>query len=309
MTNSSKTNLKSPVLLLVTAIIWGFAFVAQSVSMDYIGCFTFNCVRNLIGGLVLLPCIYFLNRFDVNRKRTLEGQTEEQKKKGRKTLILGGICCGIFLCLGSNMQQIGIQYTTVGKAGFITALYIVLVPVLGLFLGKKCGAKIWVSVLIALAGFYLLSFTAGTGLEKGDVYLLVSAFLFSGHIIVIDYFASEADGVKMSCIQFFVCGLLSGIVMLFTETPSMQSLFDAKIPILYAGVLSCGVAYTLQIVGQKDFNPTLASLILSLESVFSVIAGWLILRQELSGRELAGCLFIFCAVILAQIPARAKHRG
>lgn len=293
-------------MLLITAAIWGFAFVAQSVSMDYIGCFTFNCARNLIGGLTLIPCIFLLDR--INGREQTQGQKKEaEKKQERKTLILGGSCCGVFLCLASNLQQMGIQYTTVGKAGFITALYIVIVPILGLFFKKKCGVQIWVSVLVAMAGFYLLSVREGFRLERADTYLLISALLFSFHILVIDYFSPKADCVKMSCIQFFVCGLLSGIAMLFTEQPTLTSLLDAKAPVLYAGILSCGVAYTLQIAGQKDFNPTVASLILSLEAVFSVLAGRMLLDQVLSERELAGCLLIFCAVISAQIPVR--HRG
>ncbi len=212
------------------------------------------------------------------------------------------------LFLASNSQQIGIQYTTVGKAGFITALYIVIVPIMGIFLKKKCSILVWFSVLIALGGFYLLSVKEGFCLEAADLYLLASAFLFSVHILVIDYFSPKVDGVKMSCIQFFVCGILSGVVMLFTEQFHMSDILAAWKPILYAGVLSCGVAYTLQIVGQKDFNPTIASLILSLESVFSVIAGWLVLGQTLSGRELMGCVLIFCGIIMAQIPVKEKKR-
>ena len=296
--NMNKINWKNPVLLLITAIIWGVAFVAQSVGMDYIGPFTFNCVRNIIGGVVLIPCIWFLNKW----KGKESPAEKKEKNEDRKTLLIGGTCCGIALCLASNMQQIGIQYTTVGKAGFITALYIIIVPIMGIFLKKKCGIQVWISVVIALAGFYLLSVKDGFRLEAADAYLLCSAVLFSIHILVIDYFSPKTDGVKMSCIQFFVCGILSGVVMLFTETPTLENIFAAWLPILYAGVLSCGVAYTLQIVGQKDFNPTIASLILSLESVFSALAGWVILKQALTGREMLGCVLIFCAIILAQIP-------
>ncbi len=298
----SKINWKNPLMLLTTAIIWGVAFVAQSVGMEYIGPFTFNFVRNMIGGFVLIPCIWFLNKW-----KAKEGVVENvEQKQDKKTLLLGGICCGIALCLASNMQQIGIQYTTVGKAGFITALYIIIVPIMGIFLKKKCGIQIWISVVIALAGFYLLSVKEGFKLEAADTYLLCSAVLFSIHILVIDYFSPKVDGVKMSCIQFFVCSILSGIMMLFTETPTIHDIFAAWMPILYAGVLSCGVAYTLQIVGQKDFNPTIASLILSLESVFSALAGWLILHQALSKREVVGCVLIFCAILLAQIPWKKK---
>lgn len=295
-----KVSWKNVSMLLMTAIIWGVAFVAQSVGMEYIGPFTFNFVRNIIGGFVLIPCIWFLNKW--KEKEVIEENTEQ--KQDKKTLVIGGICCGTALCLASNLQQIGIQYTTVGKAGFITALYIVIVPVMGIFLKKKCGIQIWISVLIALAGFYLLSVKDGFKLEAADTYLLCSAVLFSVHILIIDYFSPKVDGVKMSCIQFFVCGILSGIMMLLTEAPSIENIMAAWLPVLYAGVLSCGVAYTLQIVGQKDFNPTIASLILSLESVFSALAGWVLLAQALSERELTGCVLIFCAIILAQIPIR-----
>lgn len=295
-------NLKNPLLLLLTAAIWGSAFVAQSVGMDYVGCFTFSCVRNLIGCLVLLPYIWLTGR----KKEAQKAVLPEEKKQENKILAIGGICCGICLCIASNLQQYGIQYTSVGKAGFLTALYIVLVPVLGIFLKKKCGLQVWISVAVAVVGFYLLSVKEGFRLEMGDIYLVLSALMFSVHILVIDYFSPKVDGVKLSCIQFFICGILSGIVMFLTEQPSLGSLWEARIPVLYAGVLSSGVAYTLQIVGQKDFNPTIASLILSLESVFSALAGWLILRQTLTGRELAGCFLIFCAVILAQLPGKKK---
>lgn len=299
-----KTKWKNTVLLLLTAVIWGSAFVAQSVGMDYVGCFTFNCVRNLIGGLVLLPCIYLLGR--IENKETAHGDNAARGQAGkgydRKTLLTGGVCCGVLLCVASNLQQLGIQSASVGKAGFLTALYIVIVPILGMLFGKKCGLQVWIGVVVALAGFYLLSVKEGFRLEAADMYLLGGAFLFSVHILTIDHFSPKVDGVKMSCIQFFVCGILSGIVMLFTEQPTVEAIFAARLPILYAGVLSCGVAYTLQIVGQRNFNPTIASLLLSLESVFSVLAGWFVLRQKLSARELFGCFLIFCAVILAQLP-------
>ncbi|MDD7178212.1 MAG: DMT family transporter, partial [Lachnospiraceae bacterium] len=224
----------------------------------------------------------------------------------RKTLLAGGVSCGVILCLASNAQQIGIQYTSVGKAGFITALYIVIVPILGIFLKRRCGWKVWVSVLIALIGFYLLCMVGGFSLERGDVWLLMCAVLFSFHILIIDHFSPMVDGVKMSCIQFFTSGLLSGIAMLVTENPDIANILAAWVPILYAGVLSSGVAYTLQIVGQKNYNPTVATLLLSLESVFSVLTGWVVLHQKLSVRELCGCVLIFIAVILAQLPEREK---
>lgn len=304
----TKINWKNPLLLLITAAVWGFAFVAQSVGMEYVGCFTFNCLRNLLGGLVLIPYIFLADRINGARRQAI--QTDEERARtdtgSRRTLIRGGICCGVFLCLATNLQQMGIARTTVGKAGFITTLYIVIVPVLGLFFKRRCGLQVWISVMIAVAGFYLLSMKGEFRLERADIYLLLSALLFSFHILIIDYFSPRVDGVKMSCIQFFVCGILSGTVMLFAEKPVWQNIWDARLPLLYAGVLSCGVAYTLQIVGQRDFHPTVASLILSLESAFSLLAGWLILDQVLSRRELIGCALIFCAVILAQLPSPGK---
>ncbi len=288
---------KNVVMLFMAAVIWGVAFVAQSEGMNYIGPFTFNAVRNMIGGFVLIPCIFFLNRW-----KEKEGIVEKkEKKEDKKTLLIGGICCGIVLCLASNMQQIGIQYTTVGKAGFITALYIVIVPLIGIFFRRTCRIQVWGGIAIALVGFYLLSVKDGFRLEAADTWLLCSAVLFSIHILVIDYFSPKADGVKLSCIQFFICGILSGLVMVFRETPDIKDILAAWLPILYAGVLSCGVAYTLQIVGQKGFHPTAASLILSLESVFSALAGWIILRQALTGREILGCILIFGAIVLTTI--------
>lgn len=291
-------------MLLLTATIWGVAFVAQSVGMDYIGPFTFNAVRNAIGGLVLLPCIALLRRTG-DGKGGIPQDERKAVSENRKNLLLGGICCGVMLFVASNLQQIGIQYTTVGKAGFITAMYIVLVPILSIFLGKKAGIKIWAAVVLSVAGLYILCMTGGRfSLQKGDLLVLLSAFAFSVHILVIDHFAPLADGVKMSCIQFFVCALLSAVCMWLFEEPDMGAILQAWIPVLYAGVLSCGVAYTLQIVGQRGMNPTVASLILSLESVISLIAGWVILGQALSAREISGCVLMFAAIILAQLPER-----
>lgn len=295
-----KTNWKNPAMLILAAFIWGSAFVAQSVGMDYVEPLTFNFVRNIVGGLVLIPCICLLGRLKS------PGEREEAARMDKKTLLTGGVSCGVILCLASNMQQIGIQYTSVGKAGFITALYIVIVPILGIFFKRHCGVRVWVSVVIALVGFYLLCMVGGFSLERGDVYLLICAVLFSFHILTIDHFSPMVDGVKMSCIQFFTCGILSGIAMLVAETPSISSILAVWAPILYAGVLSSGVAYTLQIVGQKNYNPTIATLLLSLESVFSVLTGWVILHQTLSVRELFGCVLIFIAVVLAQLPEREK---
>lgn len=288
-----KEQLKSSLLLLLTAFIWGIAFVAQSVGGDAVGGFTFQGVRNLIGALVLLPVI---------------AVTERGKKKvqeDRKTLLLGGICCGILLCIAGNLQQIGIADTTVGKAGFITAMYILIVPVLGIFLKKKAGFKVWIGVLLGAVGLYLLCMNGESfSMGKGDVLVLACSFVFSLHILVIDHFSPRVNGVKLSCIQFFVCGVISMILAFIFEKPSVQGILAGWLPIFYAGALSCGVGYTLQIIGQKNMDAAVASLILSLESVFSVLAGWVILHQTLTGRELLGCLFMFAAIILAQLPQK-----
>jgi drug/metabolite transporter (DMT)-like permease len=291
--------LKNAIILFITALIWGVAFVAQSVGMDYVQPFTFNAVRSLIGGIVLIPCIFVLKRF--------QASDTEEKQEDKKTLWIGGICCGVALCIASNLQQIGIQYTSVGKAGFITALYIILVPILSIFLKKKAGIKVWTSVFIAVVGLYLLCMTEELRLSQGDFLILLCALAFSIHILIIDYFSPKVDGVKMSCIQFLICGLISLICMFVTEQPQLSSILAAWQPILYAGILSCGVAYTLQIIGQKGMNPTISSLILSLESVISVLAGWLILNQQLSRREFIGCVLMFLAIILAQLPDKSRN--
>lgn len=288
--------IQSSLILFLTASIWGIAFVAQSVGMDYVGPFTFNSVRSIIGGIMLIPCIFLLNKISKKEKNL--------KKDEKKILLLGGICCGILLFAASNFQQIGIKYTTVGKAGFITACYIILVPILGIFLGKKTGKAIWLSVALAVIGLYLLCMSGSLSINKGDFFVLCCAFLFAVHILVVDYFAPKTDGVKLSCIQFLVCGIISAVPMFLFENPTLTALLQAWKPLLYAGVMSCGVGYTLQIIGQKNMNPTIASLILSLESCISVLAGWVILHQKLSLREILGCIIMFSAILIAQIPEK-----
>lgn len=287
--------------LLLTAFIWGVAFVAQSVGMDYIGPFTFNCIRSIIGGLVLIPLVFFLHKTDKKK------QNKEEIKDYKKNTLIGGICCGVFLCAASCFQQFGLMETTVGKAGFITALYIIIVPILGFFAGKKIAPIIWGSSVIAVIGFYMLSISGQVSISRGDILVLICAVLFSFHILVIDYFSPRGDGVTISCIQFLTCGIICGILMFVFENPQIGDILAAYIPLLYAGVMSCGVAYTLQIVGQKNMDPTVASLILSLESVFSALAGWIILGQSLSTRELIGCALVFAAVLLAQMPQKKKE--
>ena len=290
-----KKQLGNSLLLLLTATIWGSAFVAQSVGMEHVGPFTFTFSRSIIGGIVLLPCILLLGKW----------------KRGFATKVewIGGICCGIALCVASNFQQVGIQFTTVGKAGFITALYVVLVPIFGLSLKKRVPILIWGCVGLSVVGLYLLCMPTGAfTLALGDLLVLICAVLFTVHILVIDHFSPKGDGVVISCIQFFTCGILSGIPMLFFENPSVGSMLDAKWSILYAGVLSSGVAYTLQVVAQKNVNPTVASLIMCLESVVAVLAGWIVLGQDMSSREILGCVLMFVAIVLAQLPVPEKTK-
>lgn len=295
-----KQQIKSSLILLLTATIWGVAFVAQSVGMEYIGPFTFNAIRCVLGGMVLIPVILVL-------KKKKETGAENQEKEDRKTLWMGGIACGVILCIASNLQQFGIMEASVGKSGFFTALYIVMIPVIGIFIGKRPGIKLWFCVALAVVGMYLLCMKDGSfTIERADIMLLLCALAFSFHILVVDYFSPKVDGVKMSCIQFFVCGVLSAVGMLFTETPDISNIQAAWLPLLYAGLLSCGVGYTLQIVGQKGINPVIASLIMSLESVISALAGWVILGQVLSPKEILGCVLMFAAIIITQIPIGNK---
>lgn len=284
---------KNACMLLLTAFIWGTAFVAQSVGMDHLGPFTFNGVRCLIGAIALLPCIWFFQR----------GKAKvEIDKQQKKDLVKAGGACGVLLFAASSLQQIGIVSTTVGKAGFITAFYIVLVPLSGVFLHKKIGWKVWVAVVMSLVGLYFLCITEAFSISKGDIYIFLCALIFSFHIMIVDHYSPKVDGVKMSCIQFFVAGVLSIPFMFILETPKMNNLLISWFPLIYAGVFSCGIAYTLQILGQKNVNPAIASLILSLESCFSVLAGWIILGEKLSVREKVGCILMFVAIILAQLP-------
>ncbi len=290
-----KTQIKNSLLLLLTATIWGSAFVAQSIGMEFVEPFTFTFVRSIIGGMVLIPVIIVMGKW----------------KKGFATKVewIGGICCGIMLCAASNFQQFGIVHTTVAKAGFITALYVILVPILGVFMKKHVPILIWVCVSFSVVGLYLLCMPkGGFTLAIGDLLVLICALLFSFHILVIDHFSPQGDGVVISCIQFWTCGILSGIAMLFVENPMLGNIMNAKWSLLYAGVLSSGVAYTIQVVTQKNINPTVASLIMCMESVVAVIAGWLVLEQGLSSREICGCALMFIAIVLAQMPIPEKER-
>lgn len=309
-------------MLVLTAMVWGGSFVAQKSGMELIGPFAFNGIRTIIGGIVLIPLIMVLDRMKSKKQASAPAVkadaadsvlSEADKKNEQKLLITGSICCGLALLVAGMLQQIGMMYTTAGKAGFITALYVVLVPIFGRILGKKIRPLIWLCVLASAFGLYLLCMPASGGfghINKGDLIVLACALCFAVHILLIDYFSPKVDGVRLSCIQFFIAGILCVILMfpldpvLGYDIPSLSQLLDAWIPIVYAGALSCGAGYTMQIVAQADTDPAVASMILCLESVFAVIAGMLILGESLSLREAAGCIIMFAAILAAQLPAR-----
>lgn len=292
---------KNFILLFITAVIWGVAFVAQSAGMDYVGPYTFNAVRCLLGGIVLIPCVFFLTQ-SAKKEQKKDGTASKMPVMDRpKDLLIGGLICGFMMFVSTTLQQVGIAYTTVAKAGFITALYIIIVPILGIFLKRKAGLKIWISVVIALVGLYLLCMKGSLSLSKGDFLILICSICFAIHIMVVDHFTEKVSGTKLSCIQFLFAGALSSVLMFLFEEPHWADIGAAWLPICYAGILSCGVAYTFQIIGQRGTDPTIASLILSLESVVSVLAGWILLGETLSPREILGCVLMFGAIILAQI--------
>lgn len=279
------------------------AFVSQSKGMDYMGPFTFNGVRALIGAFSLL--VYLCITRSMARSRgTL-------KAIDWKVAIPGGICCGLALTVASTLQQFGIQYTSVGKAGFITTLYIIFVPIAGIFFKRKVHAVVWIAAFMAAVGMYFLCMTEEMSVNGGDVLVFLCALAFTAHIMIVDHYSPQTDGVVLSCIQFTICGIVCCIGALLTEAPALSQLKDGLGALLYAGVLSCGVAYTLQIVGQKGVNPTVAALIMSLESVVATIAGYVAYRigflttdQTLTARQMAGCIIVFSAVVLVQLPAK-----
>ncbi len=294
-------------MLFFTALIWGVAFVAQSDGMNYVGPFTYNATRMLIGGCALMPVCAV---FGAGRRKRTEAETEKANAKEAaplKTTFIGGICCGVVLFVAGSLQQFGVKYTTVGKAGFITALYIIIVPLIQFVLYRRSSLKLWLCSACAIAGFYLLCINGDSGVSAGDLLVLACALFFAVHIMVIDRFNSKnANGLIMSCIQFFTAGIVSFVCMFIFEKPVFEDILAAWLPILYGGVMSSGVAYTMQILGQRYTEPTTATLIMSLESVFSALAGWVLLGQVLSIKELSGCALVFAAVVAAQIDIPSK---
>lgn len=295
-------------MLLLAAVIWGFAFVAQSDGMNYVGALTFNGVRYLIGAAVLLPFAILESKKACN-KETGSGKEKTKGKIFTKKILLAGLGCGLILFTASQLQQYGILFTdSVGKAGFITALYIVLVPVANMIFGRKTKVIVWISVFIAAIGLYLLCVKENLTVNPADFLLIGCAVLFTGHIVFIDKFVGEGEGVRVSCLQFAIAGLIALPLCFIFEKPAMGDILRGWIPILYAGILSCGVAYTFQILGQIHVEPTKASLILCLESVFATLGGWIILDELLTVKEIIGCVVVFAAIILAQFTGVSDGR-
>lgn len=302
MNNSpaKKNSLGGILMLTACAFIWGTAFIAQSLGSDYAEPLTFNCARSVLATIFLLGCCPVIDKIS-GRPFTILGTKDPLR---RERLLKGGVLCGIALSLASFMQQLGIMYTTVGKSGFITALYIVLVPLLSfLVLRRSVSLLQWASVVVAAVGMYFICINEGFSINKGDFYTLICAFCFAGQIICVDKIITDLDGVRLSLVQFATCTVLNGVLMLIFENPSWSSVVQGWLPIAYAGIMSSGVAYTLQIAGQRHCAPVLACMLMSLESAFALLSGWLLLGQSMSAREIFGCALVFAAIMLAQIPA------
>ncbi len=284
----------------LAALIWGTAFVAQSVGAEHVEAFTFSAARSFVGFLAMLIVCIIMRRLD--RGESSRKAPEESGQQYRKDLLAGGCLCGLALAVATNLQQKGLETTSSGKAGFITALYIVIVPIFGIFLKKKIPWTVWVSVAIAVVGLYCLCVQDGFSIAKGDFYIVLCSFCYSAQILLIDHYGERVRGVELSCAQLLVVTIFSTVGMLLMETPSWFAIKVAMFPILYVGIFSSGIAYTLQILAQKGSNPTVVSLLLSLESVFATIGGAVILKDRMSGREYFGCILMLGAVVLAQLP-------
>ena len=286
--------LKSDGLLLLTAIIWGFAFVAQRVGMDYVGPFTFNGIRFALGGFVLIPFILIKNKKE-------NSEATPQDYVSRKMLVLGGCLAGVILFLGASLQQMGLVYTTAGNAGFITGLYVVIVPILGIMFKFRANSGTWIGAVLAAVGLYFLSVTENLTIAYGDLLVLIGAFLWATHVLVIGFLSPRTDPLKLAMTQFLVCSLLSLITAMIYETITFHSVKDAAIPILYGGVLSVGVAYTLQVVAQQNAHPAHAAILLSLEAVFAAIGGWIMLGEHLTSRGFMGCGLMLAGMLISQL--------
>ncbi|MBR2483878.1 MAG: DMT family transporter [Oscillospiraceae bacterium] len=291
--------IRETVLPLLAAAIWGSAFVGQSIAGEYLPPFAVNAARSVVAVITLAIVIWGFRRWETVKNGA-------PKPQDKKKMITGGILCGTVLTIASNLQQIGLVDTSAGKASFITALYIVIVPLCSIFAGRKLGVNVWCAVALATAGLYFLCIQSGFTVQKGDFFVFLCALFFSAHILVIDHYTRFVDGIYLSFVQFFTCMVISGVISLLTEEWTLAGIQYWILPILYVGIFSSGVAYTLQIIAQTGTNPAVVSILLSLESVFGVISGAIVLHERMSGRELLGCGLMFAAVILSQLPEKEK---
>lgn len=289
--------MQANLMMLLAASIWGFAFVAQRVGMDTMGPHWFNSLRFFIGVVALMPVVIWMDRVQAK-------SAAESSKSSVKTLLMGGAVAGFLLFIGATFQQVGLQYTTAGKAGFITGMYIFFVPLIGLFFRMKTGLGTWLGALIALWGLYLLSINEDFTLSKGDTLQLICALAFAGHVLMIGYLASRMDTVKLSLVQFFVAGLLAMILALYFEQLTWGMITSTAVPLLFAGVMSTGIAYTLQTIAQQHAHPSHAAIILSSEGVFAVVGGFLLLNEVLPVQGLLGCGLILAGMLMSQLMPR-----
>lgn len=311
----SKT-IRNSMLLFLTACIWGLAFVSQSKGMEAMGPYTFNGVRCLLGAAAVFPLVLVQIHKEKEAGKTEKGEEQGETiggKNGWHTILTGGLFCGLAYTAGTTLQQIGILHTTVGKAGFITTLYIIFVPILGIFLKRRVSGVVWIGAAMAALGLYLLCMEESFSLTTGDTFIMLCALAFAVHIMIIDYYSPKTAGVYLSCIQLFVCGVISLVLAFSLEAPSFSQLKEGMVSLLYAGIMSCGVGYTLQIIGQKGMHPAVASLILSMESVIATVSAFLAYKvgflktdQSMTGRQIIGCAIVLAAVLLVQMPVKTK---
>lgn len=305
-----KKKMAANFILLFTALIWGTGFVAQRVGMEYIGPLTFIAIRFLLATFMLLFVIWItkgISQYPKNNPKPSTRTEDALSEDDRKVFIVAGVSCGIILFCGAFMQQLGLVFTTASKASFITALYIIIVPLLGLFLKHHIGIKCWIGVAAGSIGLYLLCITESFIIAKGDFIVVIGALFWACHVLVIDFFLPKVDAVKLAAFQFAVCSLIATAAMMIFESPSMDAIVACAFPLVYAGIVCAGIGFTLQIIGQKHTSPTVASLLMSTEAVFGAVAGFIILKETMTNRELLGCAFMLAAIVLSQLPDKQKE--
>lgn len=301
-----KQTFKSDLCLIGAALVWGFAFVAQRDSMDTIGPFLYSAIRMFLGSAALVPVFLITDKIKNENRETPE--TAQEKQQSKKALIKGGLAAGVVIFFAANMQQVGLVSTDAGKTAFITALYILLVPIMSIFMKHRANLNNWIGAVIGAAGLYFLCVTAQFTVAAGDIIVFIGAFGWAAHILIVDHFAPKVNAAKLTCLQFIVAGFISLIVSFIVEDNTFAAAVSCAPSLLYTGIMSCGVGFTLQVVGQKNANPTAASILLSMESVFGALAGFIFLNETMTGRELTGCILMLAAVIIAQLPVKKLNK-